>query len=248
MLLETILVLFTGHLLGDFVFQTEAMARNKGRVAVLLAHAATVTGVTMLLLGAVWPIGMTLGIAAGLFVSHALIDLARVRWLPDSARAFLLDQAAHIGVILLLAWAFPAATGASLWPGLLPEGKAHWYPAIVVFVGAVVLCVPAGGVLVGKIVRDVVEGEELDVPGLKNGGRYIGWLERGLVLLLFLIGQPAGIGFLFAAKSILRFGDIKEPSQRKVAEYIIIGTFLSFGWALLVSALLLRALALVGAP
>jgi hypothetical protein len=56
-------------------------------------------------------------------------------------------------------------------------------------------------------------------------------------MLLLLIGQPNGIGLLMAAKSVLRFGEIKDPNQRKVAEYIIIGTFLSFGWALLISVL-----------
>jgi hypothetical protein len=54
--------------------------------------------------------------------------------------------------------------------------------------------------------------------------------------------QPNGIGFLIAAKSVLRFSEIKEPGQRKVAEYVIIGTFLSFGWALVVSVLTQKAL------
>ena len=76
-----------------------------------------------------------------------------------------------------------------------------------------------------------------DIQGLKSGGQYIGWLERSLVLVFVMIDQPTGIGFLIAAKSILRFGEIKEPSQRKVAEYIIIGTFMSFGWAVLIAAL-----------
>jgi hypothetical protein len=61
-------------------------------------------------------------------------------------------------------------------------------------------------------------------------------------MLLLLMDQPNGIGFLIAAKSVLRFGEIKDPSQRKVAEYIIIGTFLSFGWALLISILTQKAL------
>jgi hypothetical protein len=49
---------------------------------------------------------------------------------------------------------------------------------------------------------------------------------------------------LLAAESILRFGEIKEPSQRKVAEYIIIGTMMSFGWALLAAVLTAHAMAL----
>jgi len=61
-------------------------------------------------------------------------------------------------------------------------------------------------------------------------------------MLLLLINQPNGIGFLLAAKSVLRFGEIKDSSQRKMAEYIIIGTFLSFGWALLISVLTQKAL------
>ena len=61
-------------------------------------------------------------------------------------------------------------------------------------------------------------------------------------MLFLLMDQSSGIGFLIAAKSILRFGEIKDASQRKVAEYIIIGTFLSFGWALLISVLTLKAL------
>jgi hypothetical protein len=44
-------------------------------------------------------------------------------------------------------------------------------------------------------------------------------------MLLLLIDQPGGIGFLFAAKSILRFGEIKDSQHRKMAEYILIGTF-----------------------
>ncbi len=40
------------------------------------------------------------------------------------------------------------------------------------------------------------------------------------------------------AKSILRFGDVRDSSQRKHTEYVIIGTFMSFGWALLIAVLM----------
>jgi hypothetical protein len=92
------------------------------------------------------------------------------------------------------------------------------------------------------VFRFTDEIRDNDIAGLTQGGQYIGWLERFLVMLLLLMDQPNGIGFLIAAKSVLRFGEIKDPSQRKVAEYIIIGTFLSFGWALLISILTQKAL------
>jgi hypothetical protein len=39
------------------------------------------------------------------------------------------------------------------------------------------------------------------------------------------------VGFLIAAKSILRFGSVKD--DRALSEYVIIGTLASFGWALI---------------
>ena len=51
-------------------------------------------------------------------------------------------------------------------------------------------------------------------------GQYIGQLERTLIFLFVLIGQPTGVGFLVAAKSVFRFGDLKEHEDRMEAEYI----------------------------
>ena len=62
---------------------------------------------------------------------------------------------------------------------------------------------------------------------LQGGGRMIGYLERSLIFLFMLIDYPAGIGFLVAAKSIFRFGELIAPDKRRQAEYIIIGTLLS---------------------
>ena len=82
------------------------------------------------------------------------------------------------------------------------------------------------------------------MQGLPNGGRIIGWLERSIVMLLIWMQQSEGIGFLVAAKSILRFDDIHRGHQRTTTEYVIIGTFLSFGWAMLVTLVLQKVLLL----
>ncbi|MCI4670716.1 MAG: hypothetical protein MRZ79_21455 [Bacteroidia bacterium] len=70
--------------------------------------------------------------------------------------------------------------------------------------------------------------------GLPNAGRWIGILERTLVLSFVLINSVSAIGLLIAAKSVLRFGEIKEADNRKEAEYILIGTLLSFTIAIAV--------------
>ena len=47
------------------------------------------------------------------------------------------------------------------------------------------------------------------------------------------MGQFAGIGFLVATKTIFRFGDLTSSKDRKLTEYILIGTLLSFGLAII---------------
>jgi len=70
--------------------------------------------------------------------------------------------------------------------------------------------------------------------GLQTAGEYIGALERFLIITFFLLGQFAAIGFLLAAKSVFRFGDMRRQNDRKLTEYIMLGTLLSFSFALLV--------------
>jgi len=57
--------------------------------------------------------------------------------------------------------------------------------------------------------------------------------RRRHLRILILLGQPLGVGFLVAAKSILRFGTATR--DQRTAEYVIIGTLASFGWAILAS-------------
>jgi len=253
---DTFLSLLTAHLLGDFLLQSGAMVKNKSRLAVLSGHVLIVTGVTALILR-----GVPVPLLPLVFLTHLLIDFVKAR-VKDTATTFVADQCAHIAALFLLAIAWPHAAADGWWPDDLWQFEPFWYAGLCL-VSGFVLAVPAGGHLIGKLTaplgREIQpsspiqlqsgEASSTDAPstdyltaGLTNGGMYIGWLERFLAMLLVIIGQPSGIGFLIAAKSILRFGEIKDASHRKVAEYIIIGTFLSFGWAILIATLTQQAI------
>ncbi|RMG95820.1 MAG: hypothetical protein D6708_02915 [Candidatus Dadabacteria bacterium] len=84
------------------------------------------------------------------------------------------------------------------------------------------------------------EIEQFRARGLPQGGRIIGYLERFLTVSFVLLGTPAAIGLVLAAKGILRFGEIREAKDQRVAEYVLIGTMLSLSWALAVGGLLRR--------
>lgn len=74
-----------------------------------------------------------------------------------------------------------------------------------------------------------------DDESLKSAGKWIGILERIIILSLVLVNQYSAIGFLVAAKSILRFKEINDNTENKnLVEYYLIGTLLSISITLLV--------------
>jgi hypothetical protein len=58
-------------------------------------------------------------------------------------------------------------------------------------------------------------------------------LERSFILLFILTNHWEAIGFLLTAKSVFRFGDLNEAKEIKLTEYVLIGTLISFGIAIL---------------
>ena len=233
-------VLLAGHLVGDFVFQSDAMAREKCRGRGIVWHAVVVTLVSWALLG-LWPFQASwifirfnaVLLVLVIFVSHLVIDAVKSFLGSEGVKTFIADQAAHLVAIWLIAALFGQLNFESLWRGFFRSGM---YLPLLIFLSGLILSVKFGSILIEKAMKPVVDQlPDRREIGLQNGGKWIGMLERALTYLLMLSGQQAAIGFLFAAKSILRFGEIKEPGQRKEAEYIIIGTFMSFGWALAVS-------------
>ncbi|WP_108263261.1 hypothetical protein [Mangrovicoccus ximenensis] len=94
----------------------------------------------------------------------------------------------------------------------------------------------AGGIAVQMLIapllaRDWSLRAQVNGGGIKGAGAVIGQMERGLAFASVLTGNVAGIAVLVAAKSILRFSDAQK--SRKIAEYVIIGTMASVGWAVL---------------
>lgn len=59
----------------------------------------------------------------------------------------------------------------------------------------------------------------------------IGWTERTLIFLLIITSNLAAVGFILTAKSIFRYVDLKDSKDKKKTEYILIGTLLSFAFA-----------------
>jgi hypothetical protein len=217
---DTALALLTAHLLADFMFQTGWMVKYKRRPSVLALHGLVVFALSLLALGG------SVGLVLALTGAHLVIDAVKVYALPPRLWPYLADQAAHLATIAVAALLVPDAFANGLWADA-PDAAAP----IAAFLCGLIAATTAGSYAVGLLMA----GLQADAPpdGLQNAGRVIGLLERALIFLMVMIDQPAGIGFLIAAKSILRFDTVSK--DRQVTEYIIIGTLASFGWALAVA-------------
>lgn len=220
-------ILIAAHFMADFFLQPDKMARNKRLPIMLVLHAAIHAGTTwlMLQLWHNWQVPLSV------FALHALIDLLKQRYGKQDAKTFITDQTTHLSSLILLA--IFLAHNAKL-TGFSTTG----YQQIIGIAGFVA-AVRGAGFLVALVTNELISKNNLQLDGLQNGGALIGQLERGLIYILFLTGQPESIGFLIAAKSILRFEKTKRDKQ---AEYILIGTLLSFSAAIALSSITMWAM------
>jgi hypothetical protein len=236
--------LLCGHFVGDFMLQTSDLAARKARrVGWLLLHVLVVVAVTGLLIGdpAAWPL------LAALFAVHLLVDLLKRRFVggelagggEGAARAFrwfLFDQALHVTAIVLL-W-YAARRWGEAWSYVNPwrELLGADFDRGLVLVSGLALCVWGVGVVLTYQMASFAAALPSDAKsGLPRAGRTIGMFERLLVFMFVLAGRPEGVGFVVAAKSVFRIGDLTGRDQRYQAEYIMIGTLQSFAYALAVA-------------
>ena len=74
------------------------------------------------------------------------------------------------------------------------------------------------------------ESDDDNTGDLPNAGKLIGIVERLLSFVFVLLGQYEAVGFIIAAKSLLRFAE----GDKAKSEYVLIGTLLSFTMAIFV--------------
>ncbi len=235
-----LLLLLTGHVLGDFLFQTRSMVERKSERKVLLLHIGSVlVAHTILVLPFVhWDLRsliLTLVLLFFLGGSHALIDAAKIRLTArrgDSMALFMLDQACH-GFAILGVWGLWCAWLGDK-PGVFAPTNLAILSSLALIANAYVLNGNAGAALI-KLFLDplqpaggTTEGSDSRTQSIQQMGRSIGILERMLLVSLIMLGQWEAIAWIFAAKTLARF---KELDKKDFSEYYLIGTLASLLFA-----------------
>jgi hypothetical protein len=189
------------HLLGDYVLQTDRLARWKSRsLWGVVAHGAVVTLCAWLCsLPSTqdwWPYALGLG------AFHTLVDVVRVKvgkvGPAMTLYLYLVDQAVHIySAVLAVRW--------SGWLGVRPAETALglWLQAdhrLTFIAGYVLLSMPAW-----VAVHFVVTGmgaESKSLPG-RPGEKYVGMFERVLIVTFVLTGQLFAVPLVLAPRLVL---------------------------------------------
>ncbi|OYU85729.1 MAG: hypothetical protein CFE24_00545 [Flavobacterium sp. BFFFF2] len=230
---ELILKMLLVHLIGDFALQSNQMViaienkkfKSKYLYFHTLIHLSLILLITQFDKQYVVP-------AILLAISHLTIDILTKIVLKDKLKnfsIFILDQALHLISISLFIRYFH---NYEIDSNLLFNAKNYLLLTALIsvtFVSAIVI-------------KKIMEIFDYPFPnnGIKDAGKYIGMLERLFIFVFIITSFWEGVGFLLAAKSIFRFGDLKENKEIKLTEYILIGTLISFAFAIFIGIIYLK--------
>lgn len=227
--MELLLRLLIAHLIGDFILQSDKWVKEKETKKLasgkLYLH-VLIHGLLSLLL--MWDLSLWY-IAVIISISHLIIDAGKILIQKEKNKRllFFIDQFLHLLVI-----AFIVVT---IHTEIIEIEFTNQH--LLTILSIIFLAQPAS-ILVKTLISVYTPKTEIgENESLVNAGKYIGILERLLVFVFIATDHWEGVGFLIAAKSIFRFSDLTESKDRKLTEYILIGTLLSFGIAILVGLL-----------
>lgn len=225
------LKLILAHLLGDFLFQPTSWVTDKEKKkykSKYLYYHILIHGILLLVL-----LSFDLKYLNEIIlilVSHFLIDLLKLyfKGTLNQKTLFFGDQLIHLLVIALIVYVhYPYKIN---WEWLLAPHQ------LIIFI-SILLVTVVSSVVIRIVMQKWKLEEDSDGNSLQSAGSYIGVLERIFVFTFVLLNYWQAIGFLIAAKSIFRFGDLSKSKDRKLTEYILIGTFTSFTFAILIGLL-----------
>lgn len=260
MINRMVLIFIIAHLLGDFVFQSVKVVelrfsknkckRLKGNIKHMITHMVVIVGLYALLFGSInYPIITLIKTTVMISISHIVIDVIKSEIKVHSEICnringmvlFIADQFLHVLFIIMIFTNFQFSM-----IGETIKSLCEYYPynldildRLLILVIIVISTTFAVGTLIRikfekndelKTVDQVINNNELDFKGMKNGGLIIGYMERLFIMSLVSIGQASMIGFVLATKTIVRF---KKLDQDRFAEYFIVGTFISYLFALM---------------
>lgn len=227
--------LILAHLLGDFILQPNSWVADKEKHTLkskfLYLHVLVHTVLSFIFLWdlQLWWVAILVGI------THFIIDAAKLKLQNVKTKKmwFFVDQLLHVLVI----------AGVSFYFREFSFGFLQNQEFLKIIMAALFLTAPASifiKILLSSWTPAPDGPNNIQTESLSSAGKYIGILERLLVFTFIMVNHWEGVGFMVAAKSVFRFSDLAQAKQRKLTEYVLIGTLLSFGLAVLTGIIIIK--------
>lgn len=220
-----LLLQLIAHTISDFYLQTDKScadkAKNGFKSPKLYIHA-------LITFVCAWLLSFSFNfwwVALIIAATHLFVD-AMKSYASNCKYIFFIDQIIHIVVIVAACY---------FWKSGLPECWCCLDEKYIALLLGMLVCIKPSNIIIKEIFKTanikVYKGSEDDDTGdLPNAGKLIGAVERLLSFVFVLLGQYDAVGFIIAAKSILRFAE----GDKAKSEYVLIGTLLSFSIAIFV--------------
>ncbi|MFQ3297215.1 MAG: protein-S-isoprenylcysteine O-methyltransferase Ste14 [Polaribacter sp.] len=221
------------HILGDFIFQSEKWVKDKEEKKIkslklyfhICIHALLLFSLLQFNLQEYW-LGFLI-----IVLSHFIFDVSKLYLQKKKTKRnwFFMDQFLHVLVLFFTTLIY---TGTNF------TIENVFNDQILILSIALLLVTQVSAIVIKVIITQwSPESKNENDDSLAKAGRYIGVLERLFVFVFVVTNHWEAIGFLLAAKSVFRFGDLTSSKDRKLTEYILIGTLLSFGLAIIIGIL-----------
>ncbi len=218
--------LLIAHIIGDFVLQPDSWVEHKKlhkhKSKFLYFHGIVHFIALLVILQFNWSY---LPYFILIVISHLIIDLIKINLegKMNSQFSFALDQILHIAILSIVVYLNH--------PYVIDFGKIYSEENLFLVL-MLLLVIPVSSIVMKMMMSKWKLEEDNSEDSLQNAGAYIGILERLFVFSFIVLNQWGAIGFLIAAKSVFRFGDLSRAKNRKLTEYVLIGTLTSFGLAI----------------
>ena len=232
---EVAYILFIGHFLGDYYFQTDKMA-NKQNPKTLLKHSLVYMGTLFLVIYPLFHDRILFLTVFLIGISHSIIDFAKYFYkkhkeVSDSQTVllYIFDQILHLAIIAISA-SILLINQTNINYNARIENifySLNLYPEVIFSWLLILLVIFKPASITIRIVLNHFEPpiKREENMGVSNAGALIGIFERLIILLMLYAGQFTAIGFVLTAKSVARYNKISEDPQ--FAEYYLLGTLLS---------------------
>jgi hypothetical protein len=215
--------LILSHLITDFILQSKSWVEERSKKhflsGKLYLHGFVTAAFAWLMIG--WQYWL---VAIIIFVTHIIIDGWK-SYRPQTVAYFLIDQFLHL-IIIAGCWFYLFLEWSDLKNSWIQfNSNLYNWKLITAFI---FLTTPAG-ILIGQLTRQWRD-KMPDAENLANAGKWIGIVERIIILIFVLNSQFSAIGLLIAAKGIIRFNE--KDRQEIKTEYLVIGTLMSISLAI----------------